>query len=268
MIIRSKSSFPGVVVGLDPDAVTLIAAMTTAPDAARQQLISDHIVALKAAGVWAQLDIYYVLAAHHEQASRLNWKSPGNFTLSTHGTITFTVDRGWQGNGLTGYLDTGWIQEVNAVNFTQNDASYGVYSRTNIAQNASDMGTASLITYPHIRFTDGVFYVHINQTSTTDRPSVSVSDSIGFFVGRRTGASELYGYKNGVQVSSGTSLSGTATAGETFFICARSLNNVAERFTTRQYAAAFTGAAMTVTQQANFYNAMQNGYLTAVGAAL
>jgi hypothetical protein len=99
---------------LDPDALTLIAAMTVAPNAARRQVISDHIVALKAAGIWALLDAYWMLAAHDEQASRLNWKSPGDFTLAPAGVIAFTTDRGWQGNGSSGYLDTGWLAACGA----------------------------------------------------------------------------------------------------------------------------------------------------------
>jgi hypothetical protein len=274
MIIRSKGSFPGVVVGLDPDAITLIAAMTTAPDAARQTLISDHIIALKAAGIWSQLDTYYMMAAHHEQASRLNWKSPGNFTLVANGGITFTVDRGWQGDGSTGYLDTGWIPATHGVNYQLNDASFGVYSRTNLQQDSSDMGaTAGSVTLASIIFARGLtggaagrLVTRINH-NTQDAPAIAaVPNSTGLSVARRTNSSDHQAFKNGAEVAAATRASGLTTL--EFYICARNGDGTPVAFSTRQYASAFTAAAMSEAQHAALYAAQQNGYLAAVGAAV
>jgi hypothetical protein len=270
MIIRSKGSFPGVVVGLDPDAVTLIAAMTTTPDAARQQVISDHIVALKAAGIWSQLDIYYIMAAHHEQASRLNWKSPGDFTLTANGGITFTVDRGWQGNGSTGYLDTGWIPATHGVNYTLNDASFGVYSRTDTQGPYTDMSANSSIlsrlSNVSLWNNTGQFHTRVNQASAGN-VVVGSSSSLGFYVARRTASAAQQNLRNGSVTGSNTTSSTAATERE-FFIGARNDNGAAVEFSPRQYTAAFTGAAMSEAQHAALYAAQQTGILAAVGAAV
>ena len=60
--------------GSDADAAALIAAMSPAPDGTRQMLINDTIVALKAAGIWDELDELWLTAAHAEQAGLLGWK--------------------------------------------------------------------------------------------------------------------------------------------------------------------------------------------------
>ena len=251
---------------LDPDAATLIAAMTTAPDAARQTLISDHIIALKAAGIWSQLDTYYMMAAHHEQASRLNWKSPGDFALEANGGITFTVDRGWQGDGSTGYLDTGWIPSSHGVNYQLNDASFGVYSRTDLDGQAVDMG---------VRRSDisafSVFRLKLlnNQVSRINHGntnfSTSVANSLGFGAIRRTTSSDVSNLRNGNVIGSGT-VSSSAVPEFSFYIAALNFAGTVENFSARQYAAAFTAAAGN--WHAALYDAMQNGYLAAVGAAV
>src|SRR5262245_39221350 len=88
------------------ETTALLAAMTVQPNAARQTLINDLIYALKQSGAWAKMDFLYVLAAHDNQAARLNWKTAANLA-TVNGTCTFTVDRGYNGDGSTGYLGTG-----------------------------------------------------------------------------------------------------------------------------------------------------------------
>jgi hypothetical protein len=269
MIIRSKSSFPGVVVGLDPDAVTLIAAMTTAPGAARQQLISDHIVQLKTDGVWALLDTYYVMAAHDEQASRLNWKSPGNFTLTPNGTITFTADRGWQGDGSTGYLDTGWAPATHGVNYALNDASLGLYSRSDTFGLYIDMGsghgTNANRAYVGLRINSDAI-IRINQ-GPSGNGVVGVATSTGLQVSRRTASNATQIVRDGVVIFSDTRLSDGLSIYK-FYIAAENRTDIASNYTNRQYTCAFTGAAMTTTQQADFYTEVQTGWMTPVGAAV
>jgi len=71
--------------------------MSVAPSAARQLVIDALIRQLKDAGVWAKLDVLYVIAAHDIQAGRVNWKNPGTFTATEVSAPTFTTDRGYAG---------------------------------------------------------------------------------------------------------------------------------------------------------------------------
>lgn len=61
--------------GYDPDANRLFSRMTVAPTTARKRIISDTIRSLKRTGVWGQIVLLYVYAAHDKQASLLNWRS-------------------------------------------------------------------------------------------------------------------------------------------------------------------------------------------------
>lgn len=85
----------------ETEAQTLFAAMSVEPDAARKTLINDLIAGLKADGIWAELDLLYVKAAHDAQAGRLNWKNPGTFDLIEVNSPAFHTDRGYTGDGST-----------------------------------------------------------------------------------------------------------------------------------------------------------------------
>jgi hypothetical protein len=116
----------------DPAAVTLFNAMSTNPSPARQILINNAIVSLKAAGIWSECDLLYVLAAADSQAASLNWVNPaGSFNLTSTNSPSFTADMGYAGDGSTSYLSTGWAPSTNGVNYTQNNASLFLWSVNN-----------------------------------------------------------------------------------------------------------------------------------------
>lgn len=105
------------------EAAALVAAMSVEPDDTHKGAIDDLYTALKSSPGLSAFDLFYVLAAHDEQASRLNWISPGTFTLTAtvgNGTgelPTFTTDVGWVGNP-DGYLDSGWLANTDRVVLT------------------------------------------------------------------------------------------------------------------------------------------------------
>lgn len=251
---------------LDADAATLIAAMTTEPDATRQGLIDDLIVGLKTDGVWAELDELWVTAAHAEQAALLGWKRAHDLTAVN--APTFTTDRGFTGNGTTSYLNTNFVPSTDGVQYTQNDASMGVYSRTNSQLGRNDMGgrtsSNSGRAYFQVRTTGDLFNVDFNNAAFANRPSVANTNSSGFFAGRRTGASATQALKNGAVVATGTDSSSSLT-NVALLIGGYNDAGTPGSFSTRQYAAAFVGAAMSEAQQLALYNRLQT-YMTAVGA--
>ena len=251
---------------LDPDAGAIIAAMTTPPDAARQTLISNTVVALKAVGVWTLLDALWVMAAHHEQASRLNWKSPGNFTLSEQGGITFETDRGWQGNGTSGYLNTGWIPATHGVNYQQNGASAGGYVQEN--------GTGSVIGGALSGGATGPILLALqgggNRINTEFTGATGLTPAItaeGFYVIRRTASNAQQMLSNGAIDATNTATSSTRPA-VALYLGARNNNGTADLFSQNRLALANVGAAMSEAQQASLYSVFQTGYLATVGAAV
>lgn len=92
----------------DADADAIIAAMSVAPDATRQTLINNTVVALKNAGLWAKLDILYMFAAHTEQAARIDWKHPATRSATRLNVATFNTDQGFKGDGSIMYLNLNW----------------------------------------------------------------------------------------------------------------------------------------------------------------
>ena len=74
--------------------------MSVQPTNARKALIDALITSLKSAGVWAKLDVLWIPAAHDSQAGRLNWKSPGTFTLAEVSSPTFTLIHEYHGGRL------------------------------------------------------------------------------------------------------------------------------------------------------------------------
>lgn len=132
--------------GFLPEAEALFAAMTVQPDEARKTLINDTVAALMAAGVWTKYQELYVFAAHDVQAALLNWKTPAQ-SATRLGTATFTVDRGFTGNGGTGGANTMRIDSFANVNtgiFTANSAHFSTYVNAGLGgdSNNIDCGTS------------------------------------------------------------------------------------------------------------------------------
>lgn len=115
-------------VSLNAETDTVIDEFDVAPNNVRHELMDILIGTLKTAGLWSTLDCLYLMAAHDEQASRVNWKSPGNFTLTNTGSgITFVVDSGFDFTG-SGNLNTGWNLRNTSGNIAYNASCMGIWT--------------------------------------------------------------------------------------------------------------------------------------------
>jgi hypothetical protein len=254
----------------DPASAALFAAMTTPPSDARKALINNLIVALKAAGSWATMDTLYVEAAADSQAARLSWKNPGVNTLIEVNSPTFTVDRGYTGNGTTSYLSTGYNPgDGRTYNLTQNSSVIGTWSLTSTAASAGKSGTGALITngndlkeYSTSNFIEG----RINASTFVTSSPTAVANSMGHTIILRNNSATLNFYKNGASVVNGIPSTSTAVVNQEFAVCARMVSGAANNFSDRQYAITHHGAAMTGGQVTATYNAFL-AYLQGVGAA-
>jgi hypothetical protein len=252
-------------------ADTLYAAMSVQPDATRQGHIETLINALRTAGVWAKLDVFYVMAAHDAQAARLNWRNPATFALSAVNSPTFTTDRGYAGNGSSSYLNTAWDAATNGVLYTQNSASMFAWCRTSRANGAFGLigteNTTGSQSYMSIanKWSDGNYYISINNTSAGSIPAAASADSAGLFHVNRSTSSAIQFYKNGSFVSQNTSSTSQTLRTEDVPILARRRDGVLDRYSTDQVIFAGLGASLSSTEATDLYNAL-NAYKTAVGA--
>lgn len=246
----------------DADAAALVAAMTVQPGRWRKRLIERTVVALKDAGVWSKIDAIWVLAAHHEQAGRLNWKSPGSYTVTVVNTWTFTTDRGFAGDGISGCGDTGFAPNTNAVQFTRDNAHLGVYQRTGGGNGNEPFSLNNgSIAISVAGGTGGSTRSLVNHNT----PSAFISAPAGgsqpiHGVGRRADSSNVSIVRDGVEVTGPSAQASAAINTGNMRIGVRG-----GTFVTHQVAAAHMGAYLDNTEVAALYAAL-NAYMVTLGA--
>jgi hypothetical protein len=240
------------------EAATLFAAMSVQPEPARKAVINAYIVQLKACGAWAEFDLFYGLAAHDAQAAQLNWKNPGTNTLSPQSTPTFTVDRGYQGDGSTSYLTAGTNFSA-LVNFQQDDAAIGVWSLTDAdhatARDMGPQGSNGIFVSGRL---SGSLSGRLNQASTVT--GETVANSLGFYGMVRRSSTHESLFKNGVEFASTAKTSAAVPANDIRFLVGNG------NFSTRQLALGFVGGALSAAQHAAVYTGGLT-YLQKLGAA-
>lgn len=245
--------------GYLPEAAALFARMTTQPSPARKSLINTTIVGLKDAGVWSKLDALYVPAAHDAQAARRNWLAD-EYNLTAVSAPTFTVDRGYAGDGTSSYLDTG-MNPSTAVGLLQgqDDLSIMLWSLTGGQSNNGDIGNSNAFISP--RTTTNILNLRVNSPSSVTTPN---TDATGMFVATRTSSSQVQAYRNGSTF--GAILASTSAAPESaaYRVCGRSGAFVSSSI--RQSAAASFGPRLSVQETSDFYTILL-AYMQAVGAA-
>lgn len=82
------------------------------------------LASMKADGVWAKLDVFYVFAQDGGSAfATLNWKNPNANQSTLVSSPTFVSNGGFTGNGTSSYIDTNFNPSTQGVNYTLNNAS-------------------------------------------------------------------------------------------------------------------------------------------------
>lgn len=238
-----------------PKSATLgiIGRMSAAPPAGRAEAMYALIASLMAVGIWSKLDILYLMAAHHEQAARLNWIS-ASYNLAAYNSPIFTANRGFKGDGSTAWLDVvGYNPSSTAGRFALNDASAGLWVLTPSAGTGIDL---SGIVWMSRRNTGADWHYRVNDgTSSFGQPG----DTPGFYAGDRPSSSTKRLFKNGAQI---------ATHNVASSVLSNRLNILGQsggNNSSAELAVVFAGASLTETQHAALYAALST-YLTTVGA--
>jgi hypothetical protein len=246
--------------GLSSETRSLVDAMTVKPTSTRMRRIDRVIRGLKQSGVWDKLDVFYMLAAHDEQAGRLNWKRPGTYTASAVSSPTFTTDRGFAGDGLASYLDTGWGSSV-GTNYLRDSSHMGVWCTTDVSGTSVAFGTGGANINPR-----NAGNMSTRSQSVASNAALPAATSIGYSSWSRRVSTEYDVYKNGADIGTVSVASSTGTAATTFTIGASNTAGTIGNFDTRQIAAAHTGGALSDAEMAALYSSLL-AYLQGVGAA-
>ena len=133
----------------------------------------DHdqmVRGMLADGDWQTKDIFYITSAQSAADSLINWINPGTHDLTIVNLIAgqFTAYHGWTGNGVNGYLNTNYNPFTDGVNYVLNDASFGVYIRTNVDEPRTDIGAKDAVNYSSYLSSrnTGVHYIRANNGNT------------------------------------------------------------------------------------------------------
>lgn len=250
---------------IDPAAEALFARMTVQPDATRKKLINDAVVASKAAGLWNKLDALWLMAAHDAQAAGLNLIS-SNYTLSPVNSPTFTVDRGYQGNGTTSYLNTGINFSPLITKASQDSHSFGIFQQaTQSESTAADMGNPQVsLNTARTGMTSGIR----SATSALDTPATSTGGVSGAYTVSRTNSSaySFYQGNNTVVLNNRATASVALNSERNILICAFDIGGSVTGFTNRPYCGAWVGGGLTSAEVFALHSIINN-YNNAVGAA-
>lgn len=220
----------------------------THPSAAQKTKQNQLVLNLKAAGIWTLLDILYIFATDGDSDfATLNWKTPTSYQITKVNTPTFTTNEGFDFNGTTQYLNTNWIPGTNGVNYTRNDASFGVWVNEAVTENSRlDVGGSNNA--------DGVSNgITLNSRNASGDATCRVNDntglspaeatSLGFTHAQRRASNDKRLFKNGSSIATSATAS-QALITVNLYVGASNGNGTATTFSTREISMFFAGASL------------------------
>lgn len=107
--------------------------MTTDPSTTNRGYQDAMVESLVDDGYWARMDYLSVYATEINSASEalINWITPGTNDGTNVSSTSWTTQEGFTGDGTADYINTNFNLSTEGSNYTQNDASVGVYLRIN-----------------------------------------------------------------------------------------------------------------------------------------
>lgn len=201
-------------------------------------------------GLTSKIKALYPFVGGSSTKHSYNFINTAQYQITWYGGVTHTSN-GVETNGITGYGDL----SIGPTNTSQNNASLGVYCRTEGTLTGWDIGNTTS-SYTMISAKNAsTFYGAINSTGFG---STSNSSAKGFFIASRLASGSDKGYKNGSLVFTSSNSSAALESGP-FFLGGLYRQGTTPPFlpVDRQYALAYVGDGLTDTEAANFYTAVQ-----------
>lgn len=240
------------------EALAYFAAMSVLPDGAHKLHADIAIRRLKAAGVWARIDLAYMHAAHDDQAGRVCIKTPGTGTLTNNNSSTFTADRGFTGNATDMTLTAPYTPAL----LTQNDGHVAGFGLTTSTDVDGDVNA--------YRVAGGTRAFLVLRNGTNARGGVGINTGTNAATGanvpfmavmNRVDSANQSIYINGALDNTAAVASASLDIVE-FGILG---NPVAGNYSDRQVAFSSVGGALTAVQIADYYTIIRD-WLRALGA--
>ncbi|NMC98227.1 MAG: hypothetical protein GYA62_00700 [Bacteroidales bacterium] len=253
--VYSDFTESGQVANIDSDLTTYITGLATPLSDNQKIRLNTFVKSLKTGLAITNLSEYfdtlYILAGETEESALKNLAKNAHHCTAQN-SPAFVQYEGYTGAN-TKYLDTNYNPSSQGVRFTQNNASYGVYSRTNGDTLNTPIGHYDATKYAFMRLrSSNASYGHLN-TNGTPYNNPPCTDSRGMFINTRDGAaiSNAYFYIN--KTNNTTRINTGNTVGlvnNNIYILCRNGNGTAEAFdTSHQISFAFTGKYLTTDER-------------------
>ena len=241
---------------LRPQSEAVIAQMAQAPEPAQAAAMDQMIAALISAEVWGRLDALFVMAAGDEQAAGVNWAQPLVGCLSPINSPVFTPWSGYEGDGATSFLETGFLQGSGLYQAADHHA--GVWAVAGQSVGCAFGNSRNRI---HPRNSSG--QVTTRSNCTTNR-QVGIPSGLGHtMMSRRTTDSYLV-LKDGALLSEPVEAI-TAVAAQRLILHGYAASGTEGALSSWRLAAAHFGAGLTAEQGAALHSALGR-YLAEVGS--
>lgn len=107
---------------LDPSTIAWVNAVIAnggSVSAARQTIVDNLVVGLKADGIWTKLDRLWLFAVENTASALTDLIATA---LATNTAATFTADDGYTGNGLTAFINSGYNPTLTVQNYVLDSA--------------------------------------------------------------------------------------------------------------------------------------------------
>lgn len=145
---------------------------------------------MSATGCGTTIDRWFIGQVANSTDALLNLCSDAT-PQATDGGAAFVANSGWHSNG--GHVSSQFAPSTDGVNFTQNDASVGLWSLSDSSTSGADVSNDNI--YIAARYGDNNAYCSINDAGGGGS-GIPVADGLGYYVCERTGASASQLYKS------------------------------------------------------------------------
>jgi len=209
--------------------------------------LAAFIDSIVVAGVYAKIDEMWILANNNSHNALLGVKNVKDCTVI--GAPVFTVNRGYTGNFLnTDCLNTNFIPSVDGVNYTLNNGSLGVYSRTSQASSRVDIGGQAAASncsglMPGNTLVTNSKYA-INQSGFAASVVTAGANTLGLQVINRTSNTQLRLFKGGLFFPVFFTVD-SALTNKNIYILANNNNGVIASSSAKELSFAFIGGTLT-----------------------
>lgn len=228
-------------------------------DPTEQKAVSAFIATLKSAGIYSRLERLYLMSPTSSAAGLLDFITLTSATNNgaSHGTS------GWTFNGISGYIDTGFIP-FNSTIMSQHDMSFGVYCNSGTAGTIGAFGGANNTSLQQLGITatasgSNTTFSYYTNTLAGSRFSTYTANNmtslIGFHISTRTSSLRMDAYVNSRSIANTNASSSGNLVDEEIYLGAINASGTPTTYLSCRLGLAFIGRNIPASMMATFARA-------------